>query len=152
MPPTLYTEADLAPYLTREREAEVSRKNAWREDCARQTFSGMSPGPFEPRSDAEIMERAMAALDSKRRFDASPRGRFYAAVEDLREAGYHGEACDLYGFWSRLIRDEHRPLDHRAVMACVAILNGIKTSTATKAIDTLCEIGLETRPVMMAAE
>ncbi len=152
MPPTLYTDEELSPYLARERAAEVSRKNAWREDCARQTFSGMSPGPFEPRSDAEIMERAMAALDSKRRFDASPRGRFYLATEQLRELGYHEEACKLYGLYSRSFADARETLDVKAVAAALIVLDGMAGGSAREATRALHELLLETRPVMMAAE
>jgi hypothetical protein len=137
---------------------DAAREIVSRQQIARDNFrtgvswSGLQPDAPEVETVEDVALRLEREAANRTQFRLSPRGRFYVAIEDLREAGFHDEAQRLYGFFSRSIRDEREPLNVQAVAACLVILDGITVSTARTAQAALHELLLGERPVMLAAE
>lgn len=154
----IYSDNALAPYLAKEREAEANREAAHRPETERSSgvcISGMGPEPFRRRPDSQILTDAIERMESAERFRASPRGRFYVCINDLRDTGaYADEAARLERWYLTSIADERSPLNVRAVAVCLGILEEIGTSTAKEGRLALEELLLAARPVdlLMAAE
>lgn len=117
------------------------------------SWSGLQPDAPEVETVENVALRLEREAAARVQFDLTPRGQFYACIDDLRDTGaFDDEAQRLYGLWSRSIADERQPLNVSAVAAALVILEGIGTSTAREGRVALTELLLGTRPIMLAAE
>lgn len=73
---------------------------------------------------AEAEEIARQRHERAQAFRNSPRGQFYMEIQRLQRLGY-SEGGRLEGIYHRELADDRKPLNTKAVGACVAILSGL---------------------------
>lgn len=83
-PPSFFEDAAFiaAPFVAMERTKETARQAAHNREQQRHRgvcYSGMGPGPFRGRSDAEILADAQCAANDIAAFRSSPEGRAQTA-------------------------------------------------------------------------
>lgn len=125
-----------------EAEAVVAAQQA-RRDQARTggvSWSGLT-SPAPEVEDVEVVRlRIVAGHDSAVAWAKTPRGRFYRAIQQLREIGYTDEAERLEGHYRRSLADDREPLNVPAVGAALAILNPLAGQDARDARGALAEL------------
>ncbi len=115
-------------------------------------YGGWDPSRPLELSEGELRALAEAEVDNCIAFRLTPRGRFVAALNEMQACGA-SEAEILYGFYSRSIRDDRRPLDTKAVGQCIAILAPLTAmSAAREATAALGDLLAVEQSFKMAAE
>lgn len=96
----------LPDYISRERQAEAGRFAQHTREAARASgvcYSGMGPGPFVARTDAEIVEAATAKHREACAFEVSPAGRFLICVSAIQSAAKTAGDLPLYSACARAL-------------------------------------------------
>lgn len=111
----------LTDYIANERQAEESRAARHALEAKRASgvcFSGMGPGPFTARTDAELLAAARDRMERRGAFAVSPAGRFLLNVSTAQAAAKASGDLPLYSACSRALaccsRGLAGELDHAA--------------------------------------
>jgi hypothetical protein len=79
---------DLANLLQAERSTENARRQLHAKDAQRHrgvSWSGLSPGPFEPRPEATLREAAEERFTARHAWRTAPAGRFLSAIAQAQQ-------------------------------------------------------------------
>lgn len=128
----------LATFITAERQAEETRRAHHEREARRFSFSGMGPGPFTARTEAQIVADATARFERAQAAAATPEGRFRTAAALIFRAT--GD--------ERLLNCSSRGIDSNADLAA-DLLRTMQGPAAEAARAALAEI---TAPLLIAAE
>lgn len=132
----------LTHYIAAERQAEETRRSHHEREALRQSgacWSGMGPGPFTARTEAQIVADATARFERAQAAAATPEGRFRTAASLIFRAT--GD--------ERLLNCSSRGIDTNADLAA-DLLRGMDGPAADAARAALAEMAVA--PLLMAAE
>lgn len=143
----------LTDYISRERQAEAGRVAHHAREAARAsgvTFSGMGPGPFVARTDAEIVEAATAKHREACDWEVSPKGRFLIAVTTIQNRAGERKDQPLWSACERARECASRGLEDSLDLAAdrldaIASLGGDVTEARAALADLIA-------PQLLAAE